>query len=322
MKKEVKAGIFVVLMIGALWAGIRFLKGFDIFSRNTVYYAVYDAVDGLSHAAPVLIQGVKVGTVTGIGLNPERSDKVVLQLTVKRQYHLPKDSEARIFSNSLMGSKAVGIELGHSGEVLGKGDTIRSGVTRDLMDVAGSELDFFKGKLSIITADLSRTMGNLNSIMERNANGIDGTIAHLDALSGRLNGLLEPGKGDLARSLKSVSVFLAGLERSTPRLERTLASLEKTSGDIAAADLRKTLDELGLILARIERGEGTLGRLSADPALYESLDAAARDLSVLLKDVEHYPGRYISVFGGARRKAEKQRARDLKQAADTLAAAQ
>ena len=39
MRREVKIGIFAVLMIGALWAGIRFLKGFDIFSRNAVYYA-------------------------------------------------------------------------------------------------------------------------------------------------------------------------------------------------------------------------------------------------------------------------------------------
>ena len=47
MRREVKIGIFAVLMIGALWAGIRFLKGFDIFSRNAVYYAAYDQVDGV-----------------------------------------------------------------------------------------------------------------------------------------------------------------------------------------------------------------------------------------------------------------------------------
>ena len=39
MKREVKIGIFAVAMIGVAWAGIRFLKGFDIFSRNVEYYA-------------------------------------------------------------------------------------------------------------------------------------------------------------------------------------------------------------------------------------------------------------------------------------------
>ena len=41
MKREVKIGIFAVAMIGVAWAGIRFLKGFDIFSRNVEYYAAY-----------------------------------------------------------------------------------------------------------------------------------------------------------------------------------------------------------------------------------------------------------------------------------------
>ena len=66
MRREVKIGIFAVLMIGALWAGIRFLKGFDIFSRNAVYYAAYDQVDGVQNASPILIRGVKVGAVTDI----------------------------------------------------------------------------------------------------------------------------------------------------------------------------------------------------------------------------------------------------------------
>ena len=44
MKREVKIGIFGVTMIIAAWAGIRFLKGFDIFSRNSVYYAAYDQI--------------------------------------------------------------------------------------------------------------------------------------------------------------------------------------------------------------------------------------------------------------------------------------
>ena len=66
MKREAKIGIFAVVMILAAWAGIRFLKGFDIFGRNTVYYAAYDQVNGVQSASSVMMQGVKIGTVTGI----------------------------------------------------------------------------------------------------------------------------------------------------------------------------------------------------------------------------------------------------------------
>ena len=102
MRREVKIGIFAVLMIGALWAGIRFLKGFDIFSRNAVYYAAYDQVDGVQNASPILIRGVKVGAVTDISFDPSIGNEVVLQLTIQRKYRIPSNSEARIYSNSII----------------------------------------------------------------------------------------------------------------------------------------------------------------------------------------------------------------------------
>ena len=106
MKREVKIGIFGVTMIIAAWAGIRFL------SRNSVYYAAYDQINGVQAASPIMMKGVKIGTVTGISFDPQRSDNVVLQFTIKRQYHIPTDSEAKIYSNGLMGGKAIEINYG------------------------------------------------------------------------------------------------------------------------------------------------------------------------------------------------------------------
>ena len=96
MKREVKIGIFAVAMIGVAWAGIRFLKGFDIFSRNVEYYAAYDQINGVQNASPIMMKGVKIGSVTRLSFDPARSDKVVLQFTIKRQYRIPTDSEAKI----------------------------------------------------------------------------------------------------------------------------------------------------------------------------------------------------------------------------------
>ena len=57
MKKEVKIGMFAVAMILCAWGGIRFLSGVDIFSRNVDYYAVYDQVNGVQGASPVMMRG-------------------------------------------------------------------------------------------------------------------------------------------------------------------------------------------------------------------------------------------------------------------------
>ena len=191
MKREVKIGIFAVVMIVAAWAGIRFLQGLDIFSRNAVYYAVYDQVSGIQAASPIMLKGVKVGTVTGISFDPRRSDNVVLQFTIKRQYRIPTDSEAKIFSDGFMGGKAIEIVYGKASEYLEKGDTLRSVRGLDLMDMAGSELEFFKQKISQVTADLSRTLNNLNLLMESNTQSINGTLRHLDAMTGDLADLLD-----------------------------------------------------------------------------------------------------------------------------------
>ena len=42
MKKEVKIGIYALVIFLSAWAGVRFLSGVDIFGRTDVYYAYYD----------------------------------------------------------------------------------------------------------------------------------------------------------------------------------------------------------------------------------------------------------------------------------------
>lgn len=323
MKREVKIGIFAVLMIGALWAGIRFLKGFDLFSRNMVYYAVYDQVDGVQNASSVMIQGVKVGAVTDILFDPSTDHRVILQLTVKRQYRIPVDSEARIFSNSLMGSKAIGIELGTSDQFLEKGDTLRSVRGKDLMDMAGSELDFFKQKISQVTTDLNRTMNNLNTIMEQNTESIRGTMSHLNSISGNMDVLLATERENLQSAIANLTRFSEMLGENSPRIDSIVRNLNSVSDQIASADLIRNLDatlaDLDAILVRVKSGEGTVGKLINDPALYESLNRSAENLASLLADLEAYPKRYVhfSLFGGGQKKVEKERAR---QAAEAQAA--
>lgn len=332
MKREVKIGIFAVVMILAAWAGVRFLKGFDIFGRNTIYYAAYDQVGGVQSASPVLMQGVKIGTVTGITLDPRHSDKVILQLTVKRQYAIPEDSEAKIISNSLMGSKAIEITYGTSERCLAGGDTLRSSRDRDLMDMAGSELDFFKQKLSRITDDLSRTLGNINSLLEQNASNISGTLGNLNTVTGDVAELLDTEKAHLQAAVEHLAAFADMLGENAPRVDSIVGNLNAVTSQLAEEDFARRLSQsvtsLDEMLGKINAGEGSLGMLLNDRALYDSLTMASGNLASLLADLERYPGRYVhlSLFGRdpekmkakadrrAAREAEKQLKDSLKQA--------
>ena len=106
MRKEVKIGIYAVVILLAAWAGIRFLSGLDVLGRSRSYTAHYEQVTGLQNAAAVYICGVKVGQVTGVELNTERGG-VDISLEVGSEYAIPTDSRAMLFSAGLMGGKCI-----------------------------------------------------------------------------------------------------------------------------------------------------------------------------------------------------------------------
>lgn len=318
MKREVKIGIFAVAMLIAAWAGIRFLKGFDIFSRNVEYYAAYDQVNGVQNASPIMMRGVKIGTVTEIMFDPARSEKVVLRLTVKRGYPIPTDSEAKIFSNGLMGNKAIEITYGSAKTFLQAGDTLRSSRDRDLMDVAGSELDFFKQKVSQLTADLSRALDNLNALMEANARSITGTLGNLHAITGDLADVLTHEKENLKSALESLTRFSDMLGNNAGKVDSIIGGMDRMTAQLTegnfAGKLTQSVDNLNGLLGKIGSDDGTVGRLLNDPALYDSLTRATGNLAALLSDVKQYPGRYVhfSLFG---RNPEKMKERADRKAA-------
>lgn len=318
MKREIKIGIFAVLMIGAAWAGIRFLSGFDIFSRNNEYYASYDQINGVQSASPIMMRGVKIGTVTGVMFDPERSDKVVLRFTIKRRYRIPSDSEAKIFSNGLMGNKAIEITYGASGKYLQPGDTLRSGRDRDLMDVAGSELDFFKQKFSQVTADLSRTLDNLNRLMETNEANVAGTLGNLNSITGNLAGILSDEKRNLRAAVDNLTKFSDMLGANAGRVDSIIGGVNRITTQFSEEEFARKITEsaegLNALMARLRDGRGTAGKLLNDAALYDSLTVASGNLAALLADVRQYPGRYVhfSLFG---RSPEKLQAKADRKAA-------
>lgn len=322
MKREVKIGIFAVVMLIAAWAGIRFLKGFDIFSRNSVYYAAYDQINGVQTASPIMMKGVKIGTVTGISFDPERSDNVVLQLTVKRQYHIPTDSEAKIFSNGLMGRQGHRDHLRIGGTRISKrADTLRSSRDRDLMDVAGSELDFFKQKISQVTGDLSRTLTTLNNLMETNAQSITGTLGHLNTITGDMAGIIDAEKHNLRTAVDNLTAFSVMLGENAPRVDSIVGSMNRITADLAGSgfvqQLSDAVGEVNDLLGRIGSGEGTVGKLLNDAALYDSLTEASDNLASLLANLEQYPGRYVhfSLFGRSPEKMQEKADRKAAKAA-------
>jgi phospholipid/cholesterol/gamma-HCH transport system substrate-binding protein len=122
---ESLVGLFVVL--GALALVFLALKAANLGSfRGGDTYTVkarFDNIGGLKPRAPVRSAGVKVGTVTRIGLDPQTYQGLVT-LEIQKSYQFPKDSSAKILTAGLLGDQYIGLEAGPSEENLADGAVI------------------------------------------------------------------------------------------------------------------------------------------------------------------------------------------------------
>ncbi len=320
MKKEVKIGIYAVVILLCAWAGIRFLSGVDVFGRHAIYYAHYEQVNGVQNAAAVMIRGVKIGKVSEIRVSPDDPTSVEVVLSIPRSYRLPVDSEAKIFSTSIMGSKAIEIVLGSSSEILESGSNINSGYTKDLMAVADSELDYYKDKITTLVENFNNTLKSLNSLVDNNNKSITEALAHLNSITAGLDGAIGKDKQQLADIVASIDKFTKALSENSAHIDSIMTNVDSVTSALAEKNsgesLGESLAELNSVLAKINGGEGTVGRLICDEQLYANLNQASANLSALLADLKEHPKRYVhfSLFG-AKDEADKQQAKVAKKEA-------
>jgi phospholipid/cholesterol/gamma-HCH transport system substrate-binding protein len=302
MRKEVKVGLFAFIVLIALYWGINFLRGRDIFSLSHTYYALYEQVNGLQKSSAVTAKGVKIGVVENIIYDPAKSDKVTLALSIDSKYHIPENSQARIYSSGIMEGKAIEIALGNSPLYLNDRDTLHSFVDPGLLETAGLELEALTAKLSQTADSATKLLTTITSLLEDNRPDIDGTLANINKLSETL----AAEGATLHRTLDNIEKFSGSLSKNTDNIDTTLGNLNTLTTSLARVDIQRldnSLAQLDSMLTNMRNGEGTLGKMVANDSLYNNLAQASADLAILLQDIKTNPQRYvtISVFGNKNR---------------------
>lgn len=299
ISREVKIGFFAVGMIILLYLGINFIKSQDIFSRNMTYYAVYDNSAGIEASSPVVIKGYRVGTVDKVWY--DMSDRTVkLEFSIKKDYPIPNDSEAKITSSSFMGSKVIELKLGESNVQYQDGDTIRSVIEPGLIEMATGEYDKLKAQATTLVDQLSTAMTSVNEVLSKqNVENLSATLANLNSLTGNVDKLVEK---EVAETMRNFSALSGALQDFVPKIEKTLNNVHGVTDTLPTlvTQAANALDELNVSLSAINNGDGTIGQLIHDKTLYCNLTAASNSLILLLQDLKQNPGRYVnfSVFGG------------------------
>ena len=86
-------------------------------------HAAFDNVGGISSGADVRIAGLKVGSVTGLSIDP-KTYQAVATFTVQSAIKLTDDSSATIATGGLLGGNFISLAPGGSDKILGDGGTI------------------------------------------------------------------------------------------------------------------------------------------------------------------------------------------------------
>lgn len=316
MKREVKVGLFAIIVLIAGWGVIRFLKGAEIFSSSNTYYAYYTQVGGIQTASNVVIYGVPVGAVSKVTLNEDPAKGVEVEFTVNKRYKIPADSKARIFSDGIMGGKAIEIIYGHSTEYLPKRGTIESAVSTDIMEMATSEIDFLNDKISTVVEGLTQTLSSVNALLAENTTNLTNIVKNVDGVTSNVNALLVGERANLEQALSSLSQFSKSLGDHADDLGGIIDNMNRFSSELAnanlASELEKIVGHINGVLETIEEQKGSIGKLLSDGELYDNLTSASDNLSTLLEDLKENPHRYIniSVFGSnPTKKVEKAKAK-------------
>ena len=300
LSRETKTGIIVVAGIVAFLFGLSYLKSSPLFENNKTFYAVYDDVGGLQPGTQVSINGFNVGNVTDIRFK-DSSGKLLVTLTVTNKFEFSKSSIAELFDTGIIGGKGLQIvPVFDDGPKAQSGDTLPSKIKPGLTELVQQKLTPLQMKVEGAVSHADSLLMNVNQILDDpTKKQLQETIVSMNQLVGsfktsadNLNVLLENNKTQLDSSLKNVNHITSNFSKLSDSL--VSADLGKT-----LAEFQGTVSKLNGILAKIEEGEGSLGKLHKDDALYNNLAEASRELDLLLHDFRLNPKRYVnvSVFG-------------------------
>jgi len=291
--REVWVGLFVVVGLLATVATLAVMTDAALFRGRYIITSNVPNASGIRKGDPVQMRGVNIGRILGFTIGGQGVD---LRLEIEGEYPIPKDSRLEIKASGLLGGMVAEVIPGSSSEPAKWGDRIAGSTGVGLFD----KMDDLAGEADVLA---KRVQGMLTDQMIKDLQGgATGARASLESL----HAILKEQRGELRSLSSSLKRSAEGLERVTtgPELERTTKRIDEltTRLDRTLQTFDRSANSVEKVLARMERGEGTLGKLSTDDTLYRNaseatanLNKATVELNKLLADFQAHPKKYINL---------------------------
>lgn len=295
ISREVKTAILVLSGIALFIYLFTFLKGEDIFSNTQTYYTEFD-YNALSESSPVTVKGNKIGKIETI-IYEFDTGKTRVAFSVDPKLKFSKNSKITLYQTGLMGGNALAIIDANDGVLAKAGDFIKSEIRQGLMSSMERDLPKVTAGLDLTMRSADTLMNSLNElVVDDSDDGLKNAISELNST---------------LKSFKNVSVSLQGLINDNDEkivsildnFDKASTSLSELSSELKNAGFFKTVEELNKtigsmqsLLTSLDNGEGTIGKLLKDEALYNNLEGASKEMELLLLDIKLHPVRYRRIL--------------------------
>ena len=328
LSNELRVALLALVAAAVFIWGFYFLKGRNLFTHSNTIYVEYPKIEGLAQSALVVINGLRVGTVTDIYLKEDGSGKIMVALSIDKNVFVPKDAIAKIKAPDLMGAKQISLEFikgcSKAECAAANGDTLRSATANLVESFLGTDIDPLVGKadsaLFHVNAILKSVQsGKSTSEVQMSMKEVQAVIHNLKITSDNINKMVGAVDGQLKAVLSNVSGITANLNKNNEVITATLnnassltakmrdlplgATMTSVNGVVTDVQgtiqkLNATISGLNDVLAKVKNGDGSLGALMNDRKLYDELLVTNLQVQLLTQDIRVNPKRYLNIFSG------------------------
>jgi phospholipid/cholesterol/gamma-HCH transport system substrate-binding protein len=300
MQQTVRVGLFFLLGCALAWITFESLSGGQVFKKSGyTVVAPFANLKGLKTGDEVLMAGVKIGTVSQTRLANRQVEAV---LTIDPKVQIPDDAIASVETSSLLGSQHLAVSFGSSSTMLKNGDAIRTKNTVDMNEVI-AQLGSLGAKLEGVADNIGKALGGesgggslfskVDKLVEDNGPKLTETIANLQDITAKLkNGEGTLGKlvndpklhdellgavGEIKTAAADAKVFMSDTRGIVADVKAGKGAIGALLYDPATADnLKLTMNNIRELSAKLNRGEGTLGKLLADDTMYREIQGVVK----------------------------------------------
>lgn len=293
--KEVKTAILVILGIVLFIFGYNYLKGQNLFETKNVYYTIFD-YNALSPSSVVTVKGNTVGKIQDI-IYDYKTGKTRVAFSVNKQLKFSINSTVKLYETGLMGGNALAIILSQDGEPAKPGDVLKSQVEVGLITSLSKNFSGLSTDLNATLKSTDTLLTNLNQIViDESDKGLKKTIAELNQTLAAYKNLAHTINGTVSDNDKNINIILENFKNTSNDLAKLTAELREANVGTTVTALNTTLTNVNALLASINNGEGSMGKLLKDEELYNNLKGASKEMEELLRDIKLHPKRYFRVL--------------------------